>query len=598
MNLNSPQPLRSTQQAVLHAPGEPPPGSIASSSKTDSLASAPRKNNTPVEASAASLQRMQQSQGGARSRDTVPPIRLSEEVVQRVRTLAAGVMPAVVAYRQDIHQHPELSGAEVRTAGVAARHLRGLGIDTEENVGGHGVVGTLQSGKPRKVVALRADMDALPLQEATQLPFSSENPGVMHGCGHDGHTAMLMGAASVLTQMQSEGLLQNAAVKFIFQPAEEKGTGAKAMIAAGVMKGVDVIFGHHIHPGLRAGEIHMLSGPLLAAANALNVSFTEDGNATQVSHKSLLSVAHTVKALNKRNSPIGDPNKRDVVATPTTLGNSKRPINVSPEFATVSAEIRVSGGQQAAIEEEIGRMANNVADKAQQTVEVTFSPTASADTTMMQATFHGKPTHAGMPEAGKNPVLPAAKMARRLEKAYNQQDVPVHVTLKDLRDSAAPQEGPPVARLGASVRTFGEDVRTNTLDGIQRHAVETAAAMGQKSEVNLLKDGNYSTTDNPEAETTAMQQALSSAGEQVRNGQRVTASEDFSEYQKVRNEKGDVIPGVFSLVGAGWDDREPKNVSGHHQPKFDFNEAAMEAGIRSLVLQTLSYLEPAAGAAR
>ena len=125
-------------------------------------------------------------------------------------------LPQVIAWRRDIHAHPELSQHEERTASLVADVLEGLGLEVTRNVGGFGVVGLLRGKSEGRTVGLRADMDALPLTEATGLPFASQNPGVMHACGHDSHTAMLLGTACVLAEMRNS-LTGN--VKFIFQPA-------------------------------------------------------------------------------------------------------------------------------------------------------------------------------------------------------------------------------------------------------------------------------------------------------------------------------------------------------------------------------------------
>lgn len=193
----------------------------------------------------------------------------------------AAVMPKVVAWRRDIHEHPELSGEEVRTAKLVAEHLKTLGIEVKTGVGGHGVVGVLVGGKPGQVVALRADMDALPVEELVDLPFKSkvrgtyrgQSVGVMHACGHDNHVAMLMGAAEVLAGMKAQ---IPGTVKFIFQPAEEGlpggGGGAALMIKDGVLDSpkVDAVFGLHVGPG-PLGQISYRPGPVMAASNGFTI---------------------------------------------------------------------------------------------------------------------------------------------------------------------------------------------------------------------------------------------------------------------------------------------------------------------------------------
>jgi amidohydrolase len=194
----------------------------------------------------------------------------------------AAVTPKVVTWRRDLHQHPELSGEEVRTARVVAEHLRALGLEVRTNVGGHGVVGILRGGRPGRTVALRADMDGLPVTEQVDLPFRSratatyngQTVGVMHACGHDNHVAILMGAAEVLTAVKAQ---LPGTVVFIFQPAEEGlpdgSGGAQKMIAEGVLDDpkVDAIFGLHVWSS-PAGQLSYRPGPTMAAANSYRVT--------------------------------------------------------------------------------------------------------------------------------------------------------------------------------------------------------------------------------------------------------------------------------------------------------------------------------------
>jgi len=199
--------------------------------------------------------------------------------------LAASVEQKVIAWRRDIHQNPELGNREVRTAKVIADHLRGLGLPVQTGVAHTGVVAVLRGGKPGPVVALRADMDALPVTEEVDVPFASKvrtqwagkETGVMHACGHDTHVAILMGVAEVLTRMRSE---LPGTVKFIFQPAEEgpppgEQGGAALMIAEGVMDDEpkpEVAFGLHIGSMHEAGTIAYRPGAVMAAADVLRIT--------------------------------------------------------------------------------------------------------------------------------------------------------------------------------------------------------------------------------------------------------------------------------------------------------------------------------------
>jgi amidohydrolase len=191
--------------------------------------------------------------------------------------------PKIIAWRRDFHEHPELGNHEVRTADIIAKHLRSLGIEVKTGVATTGVVGILKGDKPGPVVALRADMDALPVTERVNVPFASkvtttyngEQVGVMHACGHDSHMAILMGVAEVLSGMKKD---IHGTVKFIFQPAEEglpageKG-GAEEMVAEGVLENpkVDAVFGLHIQSYQPAGTITYRPGGDMAAVNPMKI---------------------------------------------------------------------------------------------------------------------------------------------------------------------------------------------------------------------------------------------------------------------------------------------------------------------------------------
>jgi amidohydrolase len=204
--------------------------------------------------------------------------RLDAEIDRR----AARVQEQVVAWRRDIHAHPELSNRETRTADLVAQHLRALGMEVRTGVAHTGVVGVLRGGRPGPVVALRADMDALPVTEEVDVPFASkvrttyngQEVGVMHACGHDAHVAMLMGAAEVLAGMRRD---LPGTVKFIFQPAEEgvptgERGGAELMIEEGVLENPrpGAIFGLHVFP-FPVGEIRYRPGGTMASSDAFRV---------------------------------------------------------------------------------------------------------------------------------------------------------------------------------------------------------------------------------------------------------------------------------------------------------------------------------------
>jgi amidohydrolase len=201
----------------------------------------------------------------------------------QIDAAASALEKKVIEWRRDFHRHPELSNREVRTAGVVAEHLRALGLEVQTGVAHTGVVAMLDSGKPGPVVALRADMDALPVAEEVDVPFASkaralfngQDVGVMHACGHDCHVAILMGVAELLAGMKP---LLRGRVKFIFQPAEEgpppgEEGGAALMIKQGVLENPkpEVIFGLHVFAGVEAGTIAYRPGPTLASSDRIRI---------------------------------------------------------------------------------------------------------------------------------------------------------------------------------------------------------------------------------------------------------------------------------------------------------------------------------------
>jgi amidohydrolase len=185
-----------------------------------------------------------------------------------VRVLAEQMKDEIVAWRRQIHAHPEIGWDVHETGRLAAAELAGLGLEVTR-VAKTGVLGVLRGGKPGRTVALRADMDALPITEAADVPYKSQNPGAMHACGHDGHTAMLLGAAKILSRLRDEIC---GTVKFIFQPAEEIGGGALGFIEAGAIEGVDGILALHLWPDLPSGKVSLVPGPRMASADKVFVT--------------------------------------------------------------------------------------------------------------------------------------------------------------------------------------------------------------------------------------------------------------------------------------------------------------------------------------
>lgn len=206
----------------------------------------------------------------------------SQSLPAEIDKLTAAVEADLIDWRRHLHQHPELSNREVETGKYIAEKLRSFGLEPQTGIARTGVVAVLKGAKPGPVVALRADMDALPVREEANVPFASKamaeyegnKVGVMHACGHDTHVAILLATAKVLTQMQDR---LPGSVKFIFQPAEEgapldeRPAGAELMVKEGVMKGVDAVFGLHVFANIPTGTITYRSGPFMAAADQFDI---------------------------------------------------------------------------------------------------------------------------------------------------------------------------------------------------------------------------------------------------------------------------------------------------------------------------------------
>jgi amidohydrolase len=257
----------------------------------------------------------------------------------------ADLQPDIQAWRRDIHQHPELLYEVHRTAAFVAERLREFGCDeVATGLGRTGVVGVIKGRKPAgkgdlKVIGLRADMDALPIVEATDLPYASKNPGLMHACGHDGHTAMLLGAARYLAETRN--FAGDAVV--IFQPAEEGGAGAAAMIKDGLMDrfGIEQVYGMHNGPGIPVGSFAIRSGPIMASTDDIDIKIEGLGGHAARPHKCIDSVlvgAQLITALQSIVSRTVDPLESAVISMCEFHAGNAR--NVIPQTAELKGTVR------------------------------------------------------------------------------------------------------------------------------------------------------------------------------------------------------------------------------------------------------------------
>ena len=244
----------------------------------------------------------------------------------------------IVALRRDIHREPELGFDTEKTAAKVLAALDGLPLDLETGVAQNGIVATLEGEGGGPTVALRADMDALPIQEETGLPFASEIEGKMHACGHDGHTSMLVGAVHVLSGMRDR---LGGTIKFVFQPAEEGGGGGKVMVDEGVADDVSSIFALHLWPGLPFGKVATKAGPIMAAADAFEMEVRGSGGHGAMPHlaaDAVVMAAQIVTALQTVVSREVDP-VEPAVLTVGEIGAGTA-FNIIPEKARIGGTVR------------------------------------------------------------------------------------------------------------------------------------------------------------------------------------------------------------------------------------------------------------------
>ena len=248
----------------------------------------------------------------------------------------------IIANRRDFHKHPELGFKELRTAKIIAEKLKSYGIEVKTGIGKTGVIGDLQGKKTGKTIALRADMDALPVQETTAVSYKSQNDGIMHGCGHDGHMAMLLGAAKIFSQNRDR---INGNIRFIFQPAEEGKGGARYMIADGCLKNVDEIYGLHLWNYQPYGEIGVQSGSVLAAADIFDITIKGIGGhgaAPQGTVDAIVAASNLIMSLQTIVSRNTDPLDSTVI----TIGK----IEGGHGFNIIADEVKLRGTVRAMVE--------------------------------------------------------------------------------------------------------------------------------------------------------------------------------------------------------------------------------------------------------
>ena len=255
-----------------------------------------------------------------------------------IRPEVETIKDILIQWRRDFHQYPELGFEEHRTSSIIAETLISFGMSPKTGVGKTGVTADLNFGEG-PTIALRADMDALPMQETSGLSFSSKHDGVMHACGHDGHMAMLLGAAKILSQMDKE---LTGTIRFIFQPAEEGEGGARYMIEDGCLEGVDEIYGIHVWNYQPVGEVGTKEGPILAAADLFDIIIKGVGGhgaTPQGTVDAVIVAAHLIQAL----QTIVSRNTNPLESTVITIGE----INGGHNFNIIADKVRLAGTTRA-----------------------------------------------------------------------------------------------------------------------------------------------------------------------------------------------------------------------------------------------------------
>lgn len=281
----------------------------------------------------------------------------------------------IAALRRDLHAHPELAFEETRTASVVAAHLKKLGLEVFEGIAKTGVVGRLKRGTSPRAIGLRADMDALPLPELNGFPHRSRHEGRMHACGHDGHTAMLLGAAEALVALGAAARFDGT-VYFIFQPAEEHEGGGRVMVEEGLFERfpMQMVFGLHNWPGLPAGSIAVMEGPVMAGADRFEITIKARGAHAAMPHQgtdAILAGAALVQAFQSLVSRATDP--LDAAVVSVTRFHAGHADNILPEQAVLGGTVRSLRPElQDALEAGLGRICTGIETTHRVRIELSY----------------------------------------------------------------------------------------------------------------------------------------------------------------------------------------------------------------------------------
>jgi len=295
-------------------------------------------------------------------------------MIENLKAEIDELVPDMVAMRRDLHEHPELSFEEVRTSGIIAGRLKKLGLEVQTGIAKTGVVGLLRGGQrsdTSRTIAIRADIDALPIHEQNTVEYRSQNDGVMHACGHDGHTAIALAVADILTRHRDE---LKGDVKFIFQPAEERIGGAKPMVEAGVMQGVDGVIGLHLFSNYPIGLVGVRAGTVFASADHMDIIIKGKGGHAAMPHGAVDPIvisSYVIQALQTLISRETSPFSPAVITIGTINGGTA--FNIIPEEVTLTGTMRAyTKEHRAYLLKRIPEIINGVASAMGGSCEVHF----------------------------------------------------------------------------------------------------------------------------------------------------------------------------------------------------------------------------------
>jgi amidohydrolase len=299
------------------------------------------------------------------------------ELKEKIKSLAAQYRSEIIGIRREIHRNPELAFEEVQTAALISESLKSKGIPHKTKIAKTGVLGTIEGKNPgKKVIALRADMDALPILEKNDVGYRSQNPGKMHACGHDVHTASLIGASWILQELSS---LFEGTIKLIFQPSEEKYPGgAKVMIEEGVLDNppVSAIFGQHVFPEMDAGKVGMKSGKYMASTDEIFLTVKGKGGHGAIPHKTIdpvLIASHLVVAMQQIVSRNTSPALPAVLSFGRISGEGKT--NIIPDEVKLEGIMRTFDEEwRATMKKKITHLATTLAESMGGTCDVFIDP--------------------------------------------------------------------------------------------------------------------------------------------------------------------------------------------------------------------------------